>query len=136
AVEEIADITNVVPWVLQQIRNVVSLDKRTERQTLGGISKEDVYERKQAGVGDEQIAWMLSQSNGQVTENEVRTRRKELDMIPSFKVVDTCAAEFPAETPYFYSAYEGENESKVTDEKKVMILGSGPNRIGQGIEFD
>src|SRR5699024_6165441 len=136
SVEEIADITKVDPWFLQQIRYMVSLENRTEGQTLGGISKEDFFELKQAGFGDEQIAWMLSQSNGQVTENEVRTRRKELDMIPSFKVVDTCAAEFPAETPYFYSAYEGENESKVTDEKKVMILGSGPNRIGQGIEFD
>jgi carbamoyl-phosphate synthase large subunit len=136
SVEEIADITSVDPWFLQQIRYMVSLENRTEGQTLENISKEDFFELKQAGFSDPQIAWMLSQSNGEVTENEVRERRKEMGLKPSFKVVDTCAAEFPAETPYYYSAYEGENESEVTDKKKVMILGSGPNRIGQGIEFD
>ncbi len=136
SVEEIADITRVDPWFLQQIRYMVSLENRTEGQALGGISKEDLFELKQAGYSDKQISWMLSQSNGKVTENEVRERRKELGLKPSFKVVDTCAAEFPAETPYFYSAYEGENESEVSEKKKVMILGSGPNRIGQGIEFD
>lgn len=136
SVEEIADITSVDPWFLQQIRYMVSLENRTEGQTLDSISKEDFFELKQAGFSDPQIAWMLSQSNGQVTENEVREKRKKLGLKPSFKVVDTCAAEFPAETPYYYSAYEGENESEVTDKKKVMILGSGPNRIGQGIEFD
>lgn len=136
SVEEIADITKVDPWFLQQIRYMVSLENRTEGQTLESIPKEDFYELKQAGFSDEQIAWMLSQSDGQVAENEVRERRKELGLKPTFKLVDTCAAEFPAETPYYYSSYEGENESEVTDRKKVMILGSGPNRIGQGIEFD
>ncbi|HKK43921.1 MAG TPA: carbamoyl-phosphate synthase large subunit [Balneolaceae bacterium] len=136
SVEEIADITKVDPWFLQQIRYMVSLENRTEGQNLKDITKDDFYELKQAGFSDEQIAWMLSQSNGKVTENEVRERRKELNLKPTFKVVDTCAAEFPAETPYFYSAYEGENESEISDNKKVMILGSGPNRIGQGIEFD
>lgn len=136
SVEEIADITDVDPWFLQQIRYMVSLENRTEGQTLDNISKEDLYELKQAGFSDPQIAWMLSQSNGEVTESEVREKRKEFGLKPSFKVVDTCAAEFPAETPYYYSAYEGENESEITDKKKVMILGSGPNRIGQGIEFD
>jgi carbamoyl-phosphate synthase large subunit len=136
SVEEIADITSVDPWFLQQIRYMVSLENRTEGQTLENINKEDFFELKQAGFSDAQISWMLSQSNGEVTENEVREKRKELGLKPSFKVVDTCAAEFPAQTPYYYSAYEGENESEVTDKKKVMILGSGPNRIGQGIEFD
>ncbi|WP_138431385.1 carbamoyl-phosphate synthase large subunit [Fodinibius saliphilus] len=136
SVEEIADITKVDPWFLQQIRYMVSLENRTEGQTLDNITKEDLFELKQAGFGDEQIAWLLSQGDEKVTENAVRAKRKEFDLKPSFKVVDTCAAEFPAETPYFYSAYDGENESNVTDRKKVMILGSGPNRIGQGIEFD
>jgi len=136
SVEEIADITKVDPWFLQQIRYIVSLENRTEGQSLDSITKEEFYELKQAGFSDTQIAWLLSQSDGPVTENEVREKRKELDLKPVFKIVDTCAAEFPAETPYYYSAYEGENESEVSDRKKVMILGSGPNRIGQGIEFD
>jgi len=136
SVEEIADITKVDPWFLQQIRYLVSLENRTEGQSLEKIPKEDFYELKQAGFSDTQIAWMLSQSNGPVTEEEVRNRRKELGLKPVYKYVDTCAAEFPAETPYYYSSYEGENESDVSDRKKVIILGSGPNRIGQGIEFD
>lgn len=136
SVEEIADITKVDPWFLQQIRYMVSLENRTEGQSLESITEAELYELKQAGFSDKQISWMLSQSDGKVTENEVRSRRKELGLTPSFKLVDTCAAEFPAETPYYYSAYEGENESDVSDKKKVMILGSGPNRIGQGIEFD
>lgn len=136
SVEEIADITKVDPWFLQQIRYMVSLENRTEGQSLATIEKDDLYELKQAGFSDTQIAWLLSKSNGVVTEDEVREKRKSLGLKPVFKLVDTCAAEFPAQTPYYYSSYEGENESEVTDRKKVVILGSGPNRIGQGIEFD
>ncbi len=136
SVEEIADITKVDPWFLQQIRYMVSLENRTEGQNLSEISKDDFFELKQAGFSDAQISWLLSKSGDTVSENEVRSRRLELGLKPSFKLVDTCAAEFPAQTPYYYSAYEGENESEVLDRKKVIILGSGPNRIGQGIEFD
>ncbi len=136
SVEEIADITKVDPWFLQQIRYMVSLENRTEGQSLDTISKEDLYEVKRAGFSDVQIAWLLSKSGEKVTENQVRGKRLEMGLKPSFKLVDTCAAEFPAETPYYYSSYESENESIVTGRKKVMILGSGPNRIGQGIEFD
>jgi carbamoyl-phosphate synthase large subunit len=136
SVEEIADITKVDPWFLQQIRYMVSLENRTEGQTLKEISKDDFFELKQAGFSDSQIAYLLSKSGEKVDDKKVRDRRKELGLTPSFKMVDTCAAEFPAQTPYYYSAYEGENESEVTDKKKVLILGSGPNRIGQGIEFD
>jgi len=136
SVEELADITKVDPWFLQQIRYMVSLENRTEGQSLESLTKEDFYEVKRAGFSDVQIAWLLSKSGKKVTENEVRNRRLSLGLKPSFKMVDTCAAEFPAETPYYYSTYETENESIVTDKKKVMILGSGPNRIGQGIEFD
>jgi carbamoyl-phosphate synthase large subunit len=136
SVEEIADITKVDPWFLQQIQYMVSLENRTEGQSIETISKEDLFELKQAGFSDVQIAWLISKSGIGVTENDVRRKRKELDITPVFKLVDTCAAEFPAETPYYYSTYDGENESEVTDKKKVLILGSGPNRIGQGIEFD
>lgn len=136
SVEEIADITKVDPWFLQQIRYMVSLENRTEGQSLKEISKEDFFEMKQAGFSDTQIAYLLSKSGDKVSDKKVRDRRLELGLKPSFKLVDTCAAEFPAQTPYYYSAYEGENESEVTDRKKVLILGSGPNRIGQGIEFD
>lgn len=136
SVEEIADITKVDPWYLQQIRYMVSLENRTEGQALKEISKDDFFELKQAGFSDSQIAYLLSKSGEKVDDKKVRDRRKELGLTPSFKMVDTCAAEFPAQTPYYYSAYEGENESEVTDKRKVLILGSGPNRIGQGIEFD
>ncbi len=136
SVDEVADITKIDPWFLQQIRYMVSLENRTEGQSLDTITRDDLYELKQAGFSDYQIAWLLSQSDGRVTEEQVRRKRKEFDLTPVFKLVDTCAAEFPAETPYYYSSYEGENESVKTDKPKVMILGSGPNRIGQGIEFD
>ncbi len=136
SVEEIADITKVDPWFLQQIRYMVSLENRTEGQTLDSISREDLFELKQAGFSDTQIAWLLSRSGEETDEKQVRSKRLKMDLKPVFKLVDTCAAEFPAETPYFYSAYDGENESDVSDKKKVLILGSGPNRIGQGIEFD
>ncbi|MFN1834991.1 carbamoyl-phosphate synthase large subunit [Balneola sp. MJW-20] len=136
SVEEVADITKVDPWFLQQIRYMVSLENRTEGEELDNISKEEFFELKQAGFSDTQIAYLLSRSGKEVTENEVREKRKSLGLKPVFKMVDTCAAEFPAQTPYYYSSYEGENESEVTDRKKVVILGSGPNRIGQGIEFD
>lgn len=136
SVEEIADITKVDPWFLQQIRYMVSLENRTEGQSLETISKDDFFELKQAGFSDAQIAWLLSKSGTKLTDDDVRERRLELGLKPVFKLVDTCAAEFPAKTPYYYSTYEGENESEITDRKKVIILGSGPNRIGQGIEFD
>ena len=136
SVEEIADITKVDPWFLQQIRYMVSIENRVEGQSLSDISREELFEVKQAGFSDVQIAWLLSKSGEKITEDDVRDKRIELDLKPVFKMVDTCAAEFPAETPYYYSSYERENESEVSENKKVMILGSGPNRIGQGIEFD
>jgi carbamoyl-phosphate synthase large subunit len=136
SVEEIADITKVDPWFLYQIRHMVSLENRTEGQSLSTISKEELFEMKQAGFSDKQLAWLLSQSGEHVTEDQVRTRRLSLGLKPVFKLVDTCAAEFPAQTPYYYSTYEQENESVVSDKKKILILGSGPNRIGQAIEFD
>lgn len=135
--EEIHDITKIDPWFLEKIRYLVSLENRTEGQTLYSISRDDLLELKKAGFSDRQIAWLLSQSDVEnITESQVREKRDEMDIHPVFKMVDTCAGEFPASTPYYYSCYEGENESVVSKRKKVMILGSGPNRIGQGIEFD
>jgi len=136
SVDEVADITKVDPWFLQQIDYMVSLENRTEGQALSGLSREELYELKQAGFSDVQIAWLLSRSGDEVTEDQVRERRLELNLKPVFKLVDTCSGEFPAQTPYFYSTYDGENESERSDKPKVLILGSGPNRIGQGIEFD
>ena len=136
SVDEIADITKVDPWFLQQIEYMVSLENRTEGKALGELTKEELYELKQAGFSDAQIAWLVSKSGEKVIDDQVRAYRLGLGLKSVFKVVDTCAAEFPAKTPYYYSAYEGENESIVSDRKKVVILGSGPNRIGQGIEFD
>jgi len=136
SVEEIADITKVDPWYLQQIRYMVSLENRTEGQALSEISYEDLFEMKQAGFSDKQISWLLSKSGEIVTEDQVRAHRLSMGMKPCFRLVDTCAGEFPAQTPYYYSTYEHENESVVTDKKKILILGSGPNRIGQAIEFD
>ena len=136
SVDEIADITKVDPWFLQQIEYMVSLENRTEGKALGELTKEELYELKQAGFSDAQIAWLVSKTGEKVTDDQVRAYRLGLGLKSVFKVVDTCAAEFPAKTPYYYSAYEGENESIVSDRKKVVILGSGPNRIGQGIEFD
>ncbi|MEX2436282.1 MAG: carbamoyl-phosphate synthase large subunit, partial [Balneolaceae bacterium] len=123
SVEEIADITKVDPWYLQQINYMVSLENRTEGVSLDTIARDDLYELKQAGFSDVQIAWLLSKSGDKVTEDDVRSKRLNWDMKPSFKLVDTCAAEFPAKTPYYYSSYELENESEVSDKKKVMILG-------------
>ena len=137
SVPEIHDITHVDPWFLVQIEKLVTLENRTEGQSLPTIPKEDLFELKRNGFSDVQIAWLLSQGGETVTEQMVREARLQMGIRPVFKMVDTCAGEFPARTPYFYSTYEdGENESEVTAKEKVLILGSGPNRIGQGIEFD
>lgn len=136
SVEEIHDVTKVDHWFLQQIRYMVSLENRTEGQSLKSITKEDLLELKQAGYSDKQIAWLLSRSGDHTDEDAVRKFRLGLGIRSVFRIVDTCGGEFPAETPYYYSTYEFENESISSDKKKIVILGSGPNRIGQGIEFD
>ncbi|MFO8030806.1 MAG: carbamoyl-phosphate synthase large subunit [Cyclonatronaceae bacterium] len=137
SIEEVHDITRIDPWFLEKIRYLVSLENRTEGQTLLSIGEQHLRELKQAGFSDRQIAWLLSQSDvDRITEKQVREKREKLGIRAVFKMVDTCAGEFPASTPYYYSCYDEQNESEVTDRKKVMILGSGPNRIGQGIEFD
>ena len=130
--ESIRKITHIDKWFLVQILELVSLETELKRYALNNIPIDFFITLKQKGYADSQIAWLLSN----VTEDEVYDRRKELGIHRVYKMVDTCAAEFPAKTPYYYSTFEDENESIVSEKKKIIVLGSGPNRIGQGIEFD
>ncbi len=130
--ESIRKITHIDKWFLTQILELVNLEAELKRYSLNNIPGDFFKTLKQKGYADSQIAWLL----GNVTEDEVYDRRKELGIHRVYKMVDTCAAEFPAKTPYYYSTFEDENESIVSEKKKIIVLGSGPNRIGQGIEFD
>ncbi len=130
--ESIRKITHIDKWFLTQIQELVTLEAELKRYSLNNIPADFFINLKQKGYADAQIAWLL----GNVTEDEVYNRRKELNIKRVYKMVDTCAAEFPAKTPYYYSTFEDENESIASDKKKIIVLGSGPNRIGQGIEFD
>ena len=130
--ESIRKITHIDKWFLVQIQELVTLEQELKNVTLETISKDFFITLKQRGYSDAQLAWLL----GNVTEDEVYNRRRDLGIKRVYKMVDTCAAEFPAQTPYYYSTFEDENESEVSDKKKIIVLGSGPNRIGQGIEFD
>ena len=132
SVEEVFDFTAIDPWFLDKMYSLVEIEKYMKRTPLKQMGAEDMRYIKQHGFSDCQIAFATNTS-----EDEVRSYRKSLGVIPVYKLVDTCAAEFEAYTPYYYSTYElGETENEVTDKEKVMILGGGPNRIGQGIEFD
>ncbi|QQT27238.1 carbamoyl-phosphate synthase large subunit [Sphingobacterium spiritivorum] len=130
--ESIRKATLIDKWFLVQIQELVQLEGELRRYQLNNIPKDFFMTLKQKGYSDIQISWLL----GNVTEDEVYARRKELGINRVYKMVDTCAAEFPAQTPYYYSTFEEENESIISDKKKIVVLGSGPNRIGQGIEFD
>ncbi|MDQ1140658.1 MAG: carbamoyl-phosphate synthase large subunit [Pedobacter agri] len=130
--ESIRKVTKIDKWFLNQIQELVALEVELKRYSLNNIPQDFFFTLKQKGFSDVQIAWLL----GNVTEDDVYDRRKELGINRVYKMVDTCAAEFPAQTPYYYSSFDEENESISSDRKKVIVLGSGPNRIGQGIEFD
>ncbi|GGI23209.1 carbamoyl-phosphate synthase large subunit [Pedobacter mendelii] len=130
--ESIRKVTKIDKWFLNQIQELVALEVELKRYSLNNIPQDFFITLKQKGFSDIQIAWLL----GNVTEDEVYDRRKALGINRVYKMVDTCAAEFPAQTPYYYSSFDEENESIPSDKKKVIVLGSGPNRIGQGIEFD
>lgn len=127
----IFEATKIDMWFLRQLEYLVVLEKEISRFNLENMPKELWQEAKKNGYADRQIAHLLN-----TIESKVREKRLALGLKRSYKIVDTCAAEFPALTPYYYSSYESQNESVVSDRKKVVILGSGPNRIGQGIEFD
>jgi len=129
--KKIVEKTKIDIWFLKQIEDLIKLERKIEKFHLESIPKELVYEAKQKGYADRQIAHLL-----RCLESEVNKKRNEFGIKRVYKLVDTCAAEFEAQTPYYYSTFEYENESVSTDKKKIVILGSGPNRIGQGIEFD
>jgi len=127
----IVEKTKIDIWFLKQIEDLIKLERKIEKYHLENLPKELLFEAKQKGYADRQIAHLL-----RCLESEVHKKREEFNINRVYKLVDTCAAEFEAQTPYYYSTFEYENESKVSDKKKIVVLGSGPNRIGQGIEFD
>ena len=140
--ERIYDITKIDMWFLKQYEELNILEEEISKTNIDKIDYDLLLEAKQKGFADRQIAYMLG-----CLESEVYNKRDELDIKRVYKLVDTCAAEFPAQTPYYYSTFEekiktnentefSENESSVSDKRKIVVLGSGPNRIGQGIEFD
>ncbi|MFM6935549.1 MAG: carbamoyl-phosphate synthase large subunit [Flavobacteriales bacterium] len=127
----IVEKTKIDIWFLKQIEDMIKMERKIEKFHLESLPKDLLFEAKQKGYADRQIAHLL-----RCLESEVYQKRTDLGIKRVYKLVDTCAAEFEAQTPYYYSTFEFENESNVSDRKKVVVLGSGPNRIGQGIEFD
>lgn len=131
SIKTIQKLTQIDMWFLEQIEQMIAMEKEIEKHNLSSLPKDLLYEAKQKGYADRQIAHLL-----RCLESEVYKKRNEFGIKRVYKLVDTCAAEFEAKTPYYYSTFEDENESVRSERKKVVILGSGPNRIGQGIEFD
>ncbi len=129
-IETIYELTGIDPWFLIQMKQLVEFEKQI-RMSGANIPKDMLETAKRLGFSDKQLAQITG-----VPEGTVENQRKKLGIVPVYKLVDTCAAEFKAATPYYYSTYEKECEARVSDVKKVIILGGGPNRIGQGIEFD
>jgi len=130
-VKEAHRATRIDPWFLVQVKELVDIENRLKEYSLPELSKEEMLFLKKKGFSDRRIAKLLK-----VKEDQVRARRHELGIRPVYKRVDTCAGEFPTDTAYMYSTYEEESEVNPSDRRKIMILGGGPNRIGQGIEFD
>ena len=131
SIEEIHRLTKIDPWFLEQLQEVMQLQARIDGRSLNDVPSEVLRTAKEYALSDRRISYLTNS-----TEEKVRERRKNLEINPVYKRVDTCGAEFESHTPYLYSTYEEENEAEPTDRRKIMILGSGPNRIGQGIEFD
>jgi len=129
--EEVQQLTHIDPWFLVQIKEIVDIELWLEKQTLEALDRPTLFKLKQKGFADRRLAKLLK-----TTDKAVRDRRRELGVRPVYKRVDTCAAEFATKTAYMYSTYDEECESQPTNKKKIMVLGGGPNRIGQGIEFD
>ncbi len=131
SIEEIHRLTKIDPWFLEQLQEVMLLQARIDGRALNDVPSEVLRTAKEYALSDRRVSYLTNS-----TEEEVRARRKHLNITPVYKRVDTCSAEFESHTPYLYSTYEEECEAEPTDRRKIMILGSGPNRIGQGIEFD
>ncbi|MBA3443132.1 MAG: carbamoyl-phosphate synthase large subunit [Pyrinomonadaceae bacterium] len=131
SIEEIHRLTRIDPWFLNQLQDVMRVQDAIEGRRLEDVPAADLRAAKEVGLSDRRISYLTGSS-----EDEVRGHRKSLGIAPVYKRVDTCGAEFESYTPYLYSTYETEDESEPTANRKIMILGSGPNRIGQGIEFD
>jgi len=131
SIAEVSRMTAIDPWFLQQLREIETIRTRMTKRDPQSVSGEEFRETKRAGLSDRRLA-----SFWDTTQEKVYELRQTLGVKPVYKRVDTCAAEFESYTPYLYSCYEQENEADPSDRKKIMILGSGPNRIGQGIEFD
>lgn len=132
SVKTIHQHTLIDRWFLHQINDIVTVEKQLLEHDLDSVPYDLLKEAKQMGFSDKQLAILFTNCE----EDEVYEKRKALGIVRTYKMVDTCAAEFEAKTPYFYSTFDTENESIPSDKKKVIVLGSGPNRIGQGIEFD
>ena len=131
SIKTIQKLTKIDLWFLQQIEEMIALENEISKYNANSLPKDLLYEAKQKGYADRQIAHLVK-----CLESEIYAKRNNLGIKRVYKLVDTCAAEFEAKTPYYYSTFEDENESVRSKKKKVIILGSGPNRIGQGIEFD
>ncbi len=131
-VNTVQKLTRIDPWYIHQIKRLVKMEERVIRYNVAEDIPEDFFrELKEVGYSDAQIAWLM-----RIKETDVTKQRKKLNIRRTYKLVDTCAAEFEAKTPYYYSTFDQENESVPSKNKKIIVLGSGPNRIGQGIEFD
>jgi carbamoyl-phosphate synthase large subunit len=130
-IDEIYELTSIDRWFLSQLRQIVDMQEELKQEDLNSLSIAQLRAAKRMGFSDARIAELIK-----CDENEVFARRKATGILPVYKRVDTCGAEFESYTPYLYSTYESECEAEPSDRKKIMILGSGPNRIGQGIEFD
>ncbi len=130
-IEEIHGLTKIDPWFLYNFRQIVETEGEIREHGFQGLDAEFLKYCKQRGFSDKQLAFLTG-----TTEDDIRQLRKQMAVVPVYKLVDTCAAEFESYTPYYYSTYEEENEARPSDRKKIVILGGGPNRIGQGIEFD
>ncbi|MCD8339812.1 MAG: carbamoyl-phosphate synthase large subunit [Burkholderiales bacterium] len=131
SLNELYQITKIDPWFLRQIKDLVDTEERVKQTTLAEIDKDEMRYLKRKGFSDRRLAKLLK-----TDETAVREHRHKLGVRPVYKRVDTCAGEFPTDTAYLYSTYDEENEANPTNNKKIMVLGGGPNRIGQGIEFD
>ena len=135
-VKQIAKMTSIDPWFLYQLKEINDMQLELEKHPMESIPTEVLRDAKRMGFSDERLAAVWRLENGKGAQEKIRHLRKKHGVSPVYKRVDTCAAEFESYTPYLYSTYEEEDEASPTRKKKVIILGSGPNRIGQGIEFD